>query len=156
MKFAINCILVTTDLSDLARKALSYAAAFAGEFGAVLYVLHVIEPPPFVSGLEATPLATSPTDERATVRRELIDWIRSASPTPVRIEPVVREGEPIAEIVAAASELKIDLIVISAHGRGGLRRVLLGSTAEHVLRRAPCPVMVVRPGDKDLHEPGAH
>jgi len=62
----------------------------------------------------------------------------------VPFKAVVREGEPYAQIVAAAKELGIDLIVLSTHGRTGLAHVFMDSTAEKVVRYAPCPVLIVR------------
>ncbi|HTD65875.1 MAG TPA: universal stress protein, partial [Candidatus Limnocylindria bacterium] len=63
---------------------------------------------------------------------------------------VVRNGVPFHEIAQAAATLKIDLIVISTHGYTGLKHVLLGSTAERVVRHAPCPVLVVRKEERDF------
>jgi nucleotide-binding universal stress UspA family protein len=63
---------------------------------------------------------------------------------------VVRLGHPYQEITDAARELKVDLIVISTHGYTGLKHVLLGSTAERIVRHAPCPVLTVREKEQDF------
>lgn len=70
----------------------------------------------------------------------------------VPVNPRVRQGKPCAEIVAAARDLNIDLIVLATRGYTGLRHVLLGSTAEQVVRHAPCPVRVVRERERDFIE----
>jgi len=68
----------------------------------------------------------------------------------VAVEALVRTGSPAVEIIEVARSLPADLIVISTHGRTGLTHVLLGSVAEHVVQRAPCPVFVVREEEHEI------
>jgi nucleotide-binding universal stress UspA family protein len=86
-----------------------------------------------------------PTDP--AVYRQAVDEMRGRLDGPdlkYPVEPAVREGDPAAEIVRAAEELPCSLTVIGTHGRTGLGRLLMGSVAEAVLRRAPCPVLTIR------------
>ena len=87
---------------------------------------------------------------RESADRELsklvVDEVRGV----VAADTLVRTGAPTEEIVNAAKKLPADIIVISTHGRGGLKHVLLGSVAERVVRHAPCPVLVVREHERDI------
>lgn len=145
-------LLVATDFSDQALQALDAALDVAGE-NAHLTLLHVY-PPPGLLMPEGFVAATPQT------YRELIDSIdRNLEELRVRatragltITPIAVQGHAAAEICRAARDGKHDLIVVGTHGRTGLARFVLGSVAEHVLRDAPCPVLVIRP----VHEPTAH
>jgi len=68
-------------------------------------------------------------------------------------ESIIRRGVPFVEILTAAGELKVDLITIATHGRTGLQQVLFGSTAEKVVRKAPCPVLSIRHPEHDFVMP---
>jgi nucleotide-binding universal stress UspA family protein len=140
-------LLVPTDFSRPAARALQYAGAFARRYGGRLTLLTVIEPDP-LSRFETNLLAVSRKTLHARVAAELSDLARQHV-APEHLEAVwVRSGKPFVEIVHAAQALKADLIILATHGYTGLRRVLLGSTAERVLREAPCPVLVVPAGQK--------
>ncbi|HEY2083873.1 MAG TPA: universal stress protein [Verrucomicrobiae bacterium] len=137
-------ILVPVDFSECSHKALQYAVSFARQFGAELMLLHVVvavPPPPQMLVFEAETLRGKYHEEAA---KHLSDWRKEVA-SQISVKAVVREGMAAhQEIVAAAHECNSDLIVIGNHGRGGLARVLTGSTAERVVRHAPCPVLVVR------------
>ena len=143
--FRLRKILVPIDFSDCSRKALHYALPFAREFGAQIVLLHVVQAaydyggefgPVVFPELESEWRARSETELRELARKELGEEIES--------QVVVRAGQPSAEIVEVARALETDLIIISTHGRTGLKHVLLGSQAENVVRHAPCPVLTVR------------
>ena len=125
-------ILVPLDLSECSRPALRYAAPVARQFGATITLLHAALPPK---------LAT------AKMASDLIEIGRQEFGADFGVDAIMRQGEPVEEIVAAASELNIDLIIISTHGYSGLKHALHGSIAERVLQAAPCPVCTIR---KDL------
>lgn len=125
-------ILVPLDLSQCSRPSMRYAAAVARQFGATITVLHAGLPPK---------LAT------AKIASGLIELDRGELGPDFRADAITRQGEPVEEIVAAASDLNIDLIIISTHGYSGLKHALCGSIAERVLQAAPCPVCTIR---KDL------
>ena len=143
--FRLKKILVPIDFSECARKALRYALPFAREFGAQVVLLHVIQPA-YDYGSEFGPTAypelESEWRERSEAKLKALAGTElgegSASQTFVRV------GQPAEEILAAAAALDVDLIIISTHGRTGLKHVLLGSQTEMVVRRAPCPVLTVR------------
>jgi nucleotide-binding universal stress UspA family protein len=137
-------VLVPVDFSECSHKAFQYAISFARQFSADLMLLHVVvavPPPPQMLVFEAETLRGKYHEEAA---KHLSEW-RKEAVSQISVKAVVREGMAAhQEIVAAAHECNSDLIVIGNHGRGGLARVLTGSTAERVVRHAPCPVLVVR------------
>ena len=150
----IQEILVPTDFSEHSNYALRYAMSVARQFGARLTLLHVIEPASFPSD----GLYVGPDFDRIAVTAEhniASLWEREKSRQLVAWRSLVKEGIPDQVILQTANNQKTDLIIIATHGRTGLARVFLGSTAERVIRQAPCPVLVVRmqPNEKD-QQPG--
>jgi nucleotide-binding universal stress UspA family protein len=135
----IRSILVPTDFSERSANAFRMACAVARDHGARLIVLHVVAPPmaAYVGGV-MTPEAWH-DDERWAELRSL----RPPDPQ-VPVEHLLAEGEPATMILQVAAKRECDLIVLGTHGRTGLGRVLLGSVAEAVLRRAACPVVTVK------------
>jgi nucleotide-binding universal stress UspA family protein len=146
----IRSILLPTDFSECGNYARSYAASLARKFGASIIAVHVIEPMvPTVgySGMtEPLPIADIADQLETSAERELPRIAESEDCVGLEIEEVIVHGEAAAEIVRVAKEKSADLIVLSSHGRTGLGRILFGSTAEAVVRHAPCPVLVVKPG----------
>jgi nucleotide-binding universal stress UspA family protein len=145
----IRTILLPTDFSECANYALSYAASLARQFSASIICVHVIEPMmPAVgyTGLtEPMPIADLNEQLEESAERELPKIAECDDCEGIAIEEVIVHGDAAAEIVRVASERKVDLIVIASHGRTGLGRILFGSTAESIVRHAPCPVLVVKP-----------
>lgn len=145
----IRSILLPTDFSECATYALSYAASLARQSGASVVCLHVIEPiMPAVgyTGLtEPLPIADISDQLEESAERELPKIGECDECEGLDIEEVIVHGDAAAEIVRVAKERAVDLIVISSHGRTGWGRILFGSTAESVVRHAPCPVLVVKP-----------
>jgi universal stress protein A len=145
-------ILVAVDFSASSRKAFYYATHFARQFDAEIMLLHVIvsaPPPPGMLVFEAEELNVKYYEQAA---RQLADWRREIVPA-LRVKAVTRTGTAAhQEIVEAARESNIDLIVIGNHGLTGFSRLLLGSTAERVVRHAPCPVLVIREREHDFIE----
>ena len=140
-------ILLPLDFSDPSRRALKLAREWAKFFGARVYLLFVIEPLPYMSGMESLPLTKSSPRVAAEAKTALDRLVREELPAPIQTATLVRQGKAYEQIVAAAQSLRIDLIIIGTHGYGGLSRVLLGSTAERVVRHAPCSVLTVRRRD---------
>ena len=143
-RLKLKSILVPIDFSEPAGKALRYALPFAEQFGAKITLLHVVEPiamPDFAN----FPLLTE-NDRVARVFRTKLDLLCKRETIKPRLieKTLVRFGKPFQEICDAARGLKVDLIVLSTHGYTGLKHAVLGSTAERVVRHAPCPVLVVR------------
>jgi universal stress protein A len=139
-------ILVPIDFSALSKKALEYAQQLANHFHADLTLLHVVEPeaPPIFDGYMISapaPAAVPVTAEK----RELRMLASSAQSAGVRqVHSAIRQGLASHEIVDAARDLDVDAIVIGTHGYTGWKHFCIGSTAERVVRAAPCPVLVVR------------
>jgi universal stress protein A len=144
-------ILVPIDFSDCSKKALQYALPLAKEHQAALTLLYVVPPPAYgtgeYGGIDYVQLEASLTQGGEKELAKLaVDEVRGE----VSTDTLVRVGSPAREIVDAARRVPADLIVISTHGRTGLKHVLLGSVAEHVVQRAPCPVFVVREREHEI------
>jgi nucleotide-binding universal stress UspA family protein len=137
--FPIHTILHPTDFSDYSTAALRMAEALARDYGARLVVLHVMPPPPVVAGEMG---AYIPELEDPTA---LWDRLNALQPEgSICVERFLVKGEPATEIVNMARGEKADLLVMGTHGRSGLGRLLMGSVAEWVMRKAPCPVLTVK------------
>lgn len=137
-------ILVPVDFSAPAREALDYAVAFAAQFQARLLVLHVVEIPYVGSGLGEIELPPVEAEVREPVAENLAKLVAAHVGGRIASETLMRTGQPWFEITEAAREQSADLIIVGTHGYTGLKHVLMGSTAERVVRHAPCPVLVVR------------
>lgn len=137
-------ILVPTDFSPASSKAFKYALRFAKQFEAELMLLHVLDPmPPSLTGI--TPSPDFSESELANAEKNFRAWVASARAVGVsKAKSTVRTGLASHEILEAAKDLGIDLVVIATHGFSGWKHFCIGSTAERVARSAPCPVLVVR------------
>jgi len=148
----IRSILLPTDFSECGNYALSYAASLARTFGASIICVHVIEPMvPTVgySGMtEPLPIADISDQLEYSAERGLPKIAECEECAGLEIEELIVHGEAASEIVRVAKDRKVDLIVVSSHGRTGLGRMLFGSTAEAVVRHASCPVLVVKPSEE--------
>jgi universal stress protein A len=142
--FKLQKILVPVDFSDCSKKALRYAIPFAREFGAELALIHVVEPYPSIP--EMGPVEVETLRDGRSALEDLRRTIGEATP----VKALLRTGAPSTEIVECARELGTDLIIISTHGHKGLTRMFLGSTAEKVVRYAPCPVLIVRESEREF------
>jgi nucleotide-binding universal stress UspA family protein len=132
-------ILFPTDFSERSEYAFRLACLMARDCNARLTIVHVVPPPmaAYVGGV-MTPELPRYDDEWAKLHR-----MRLPDPR-VSIEHLLAEGDTAAMILHVARERKCDAIVMGSHGRTGLSRVLLGSVAEEVTRKAPCPVVIVK------------
>jgi universal stress protein A len=140
-------ILVPVDFSPHAEQALRYGAALAEKFGAELHLVHVFQDlaiyqTEVVSG--APPILPPIEQLTASARGELERLVRAKNLQRLDVHAEVVEGSPVEEVVDYARDKDIDLIVLGTHGRGWLAHALLGSVAEKVVRKAPCPVLTVR------------
>lgn len=139
--FHLRHILVPIDFSGISRQALDVAVPLAKKFAAKISLLHVVPPntypPAFGLLLDATSVAEKAERELAAVARRHI-------PATLRNVTLVSTGQPAREITDAVRRLKVDLLVLTTHGHTSLAHVVLGSTAEQVVRYAPCPVLTVR------------
>lgn len=148
----VRRIAVPVDFSDHSRLGYDYAVALAGVFDARLQLLHVVEEalyPDFYYPILATsPEANPELSER--VKEALREWLRDVGGDEALTEIHVTAGRAAPEIARFLEEKQVDLAVLCSHGRTGVERVLLGSVAEGVVRRAHCPVLVVKAFGKRL------
>ncbi len=147
----IQTILVPLDFSEESLRALDYAGPLAKHFGAAIHLVYVYEGEHQFSSIASAIALISG------------QWMASKLQTegqhrvPGAIDAKnchVRSGRPFQEIAASAKELKADLIVIASHGYTGYKHLTFGSTAEHLLQYADCPMLVVRPGMADPVQSG--
>lgn len=136
-------ILVTTDFSGQSLPAVRHALVLGKRIGASVTLLHVVEPAPPVSGMEAVVLARTDSEVAGLARTQLEALAQRETKRDGKVTTVVRTGKPFHEISLAAGAGAADLVVIATHGHTGIKRVLLGSTAERVVRHAPCPVLTI-------------
>ena len=152
-------ILVATDFGDASETALAYGREFARRFGATLHVLHVVDDvatrvdlaaglPPDVGHLQAD------FEERARINLEALVGEEDRRELHARV--VLRTSAvPERAIVSYAADQHVDLIVMGTHGRGPVAHLFMGSVAERVVRRSPCPVLTVRHPEHEFVHPDA-
>lgn len=142
----INKILVPIDFSDYSKNALKYAAEFALNFKAKIYLIYVIEPIiyPADFSIGQVTIPTPDIDMHSRAQTELDALARTFIESSVDVETIIKSGKPFVEIVETASEKDIDLIIIATHGHTGVEHLLFGSTASRVIKKAPCPVLSLR------------
>jgi nucleotide-binding universal stress UspA family protein len=145
MQIDVERILVPLDFSDHAEPVLEWAAHLAEEHGSRVLLLHVYHLPVEFQQLEGAYL---PPDFWANVKSEaeghLASYAERLRERGLEVETLVREGYPATVIVDEADSQRSDLIVIGTHGHTGLKHLLLGSIAERVVQKAPCPVLTVK------------
>lgn len=158
-------ILVPTDFSPGSAEAWRMAQRLAPAVGADLVLMHVLDEADFLRSLEPEERRAdawsrhsagelniapdpregeAPTTAQEWAETQLDEWAAPARVAGLPVQTVLRAGVAQREIVAAVSDLRADLIVLSTHGRGGIDRFLHGSVADPVIRTAPCPVLAVR------------
>lgn len=142
-------ILVPTDFSEHSAKAMRYGAELAAKFGAELHLLHAIETTPTMYGDGAYfPPETEAELEAAAVKQ--LNDLKLDVTADLQVVRLAKHGHPFVEVIRYAKNSEIDLIVIGTHGRGAIAHMLLGSVAEKVVRKAPCPVLAVRDEEHDF------
>ena len=137
-------ILYPTDFSDFSLHAAKYAQSFASDYKAKLHVLHVLEPYYAVADVSGVADEPTPVDRLPMVDERLAHFCKEHLQAVDTVIHKTAVGRPFLEIIRYAKEHQIDLIVLGTHGRGVLSHVLIGSVAEKVVRKAPCPVLTVR------------
>ena len=136
------------DFSEPSLKAIEFALPLLKQFGANLHLVHVLEPAYPLASMAAFPLIVSRLEEGKRVRRHLKDVAKKFG-LELRSENIhAVRGQPFEEICRLARERSVDLIVTATRGNTGIKHLVLGSTAERVVRYSPCPVLVVRGGDR--------
>ncbi len=142
----IKKILVPIDFSDYSKSALKYAINFSKNFNSEIILVYVIEPaiypPDFSMGQIAIPSVDTEMDKRAAEELETLS--KKELPPDMKHKTIIKSGKPFIEIIDTAVEEDVDLIVMATHGHTGVEHILFGSTAEKVVRKAPCPVLTIR------------
>jgi universal stress protein A len=150
----MKTILHPTDFSTPSKYALEYAVACAKEFEAKLYLLHVIQeiqigtyygvptlPPPAQLVLDRDEIMMGIEKQASKALEEVLPpEVRGTIP----VQYLIRHGAPFLEIIRCAEQIEADMIVCGTHGRTGLKHAIIGSVAEKVVRKSPCPVLSVR------------
>jgi nucleotide-binding universal stress UspA family protein len=148
MDLPFKSLFVTTDFSPLGNAALPVAFRLAKDHGAKLVLATVLEFPPPPNPMYAHYYPTPTPEQKAAASAAALGALKALAPASlaagVEWEPVVLEGDPATELCHAVARRGASLVVISSHGRTGLKKVLLGSVAERVLRGTHTPVLIVR------------
>lgn len=155
MKIDINKILCPLDFSEGSEHAMLYALAFAQAYDAHLELLHVVELPFLPSYSTAgVPDLTLPVDQiQDECQKRLQSTVEEQKEKHEDVEGKVLAGAPFVEIIEEARDGDFDLLVVGTHGRSGLKHMLIGSVAEKVVRKAPCPVLTVKHPEHEFVEP---
>ena len=142
----IKTILVPIDFSDYSKNALKYAVDFAHHFKADIHIVYIIEPAVYPADFSMGQIAYPTIDEDISERakKELNELAKEIVGESLKWIIIIKTGKPFYEINSTASETDADLIIIATHGHTGMEHLLFGSTAEKVVRKAPCPVLTLR------------
>lgn len=138
-------ILVPTDFSDCSNAAVKYGVELARAFNATLHLLHVVQDPytqPWAADAFPAAIGDLLTEWQQQAQARLSESIAPADRDRVRVTCTI--GSPCADILRYANQYSVDLVVMGTHGRGPVAHMLLGSVAEKVVRKSPCPVLTVR------------
>lgn len=138
-------ILCPIDFSECSLYALSYAIDLSVKEHASLYLIHVIETHISDIGDIMKQIDLLLDDKQINnLRMQLINLIPDDIRSNIHTEPIVEKGIPFVEIIKTAKDKQVDLIVMGTHGRTGLEHILIGSVAERVIQKSPCPVLSIR------------
>lgn len=150
----IKNILCPIDYSVYSEKALTYAIEFAEKYGARLYLIHVLDIRIYdINDPDLYNVNVVDKETLDTLRERLLRCISEETKGKISVEAIVVQGVPFAEIIKVSKEYMIDLIVLGTHGRTGLSHAIMGSVAEKVVRKAPCPVLTIRHPEHDFVMP---
>ncbi len=144
----INCIVVPVDFSEITGQLVEYAVNMAGKLSADIHFVHVVH---FYAGDGMTGLASLQVLEERMVsnaKERISIIVKDTREKGAGCTGDVLIGDPVDEIIQFAEEKKSELLIISTHGAKGLEKILLGSVAERVLKRAHCPVLFMNPHKK--------
>ena len=141
----IKTILCPIDFSEISANALEYAVFLASYHHAELLILHVVEQLHEFEHYQILVLTPQElAEEMEKQAHEKLTKLTEQIKKTIKVETVVRQGKPFVEIIKEAKEKDMDLIVMASHGRTGVSHMLMGSVAEKVVRKANCPVLIVR------------
>ncbi len=151
---SLKKILVPTDFSELSKRAVDYALSLVQQYGAEMTLLTVVDDRVFQDGLvDVAYLEQQVMEARNESFSKRLEALRAetanSAPAKAKITSEMIFGVAFSEIVQYAKDNQTDLIVMGTHGTSGITHMLLGSTTEKVVRKAPCPVMIVRDKKKE-------
>lgn len=144
----VSKILIPIDFSTVGQSALEMATSLARDQGAKLIIVHVEEPPIAYGGGELYYGLEEPDREQL---KKMLSEVHPTDPA-VAYEHRLLVGSPASAIVFLAEQENVDMIVLPTHGRTGLMRLLMGSVAEEVVRKAKCPVLTVKAAAAQLEK----
>ncbi|MBL6955536.1 MAG: universal stress protein [Chlorobium phaeobacteroides] len=147
----IQRILCPVDFSEASRNAVRYAHEFAKGMGSSLVLLNVVEPRPMAVDMSLSYVPLEEDLEKAA-REDLEEIIKTEREQGVEVEAEVEIGTPSEVIISKSRERDVNLIILGSHGKTGLSRLLMGSVAESVVRKAACPVLIVKAEEKEFIE----
>jgi nucleotide-binding universal stress UspA family protein len=161
MSTLIKKILLPTDNSENSREAFQYAISLGEKYGSTIYAVYVVDMSYLEQGYryESNPRRSPVEDLEENIvkekAKETEEFIKKNTKDykGLKIEKFIRKGKPFVEIIIAAREKEADLIVMGTHGRTGISHALMGSVAEKVVRKAPCPVLTIKPRDFEFKVP---
>ncbi|GJQ47780.1 MAG: universal stress protein [Candidatus Kuenenia stuttgartiensis] len=137
-------ILCPIDHSECSYLALKYAVSLALKDEAKLYIMHVIDTRAYDTEIYKFSPYNLDEATMSKIHADLLKSLPEGTTDLLEVETIVEKGIPFNEIVNKGEKLEMDIIVIGTHGRSGLAHVMMGSVAEKVVRKAPCPVLTVR------------
>jgi nucleotide-binding universal stress UspA family protein len=151
----IKTILYAIDFSEGARAAMDHAIMFARDYRAKLILLHILQDISIADWYVPSSLSMGELmeDMEKNAWEEMRTWEAEIASKVNNVEVIVIRGVPFVEIIRTARSKNADMVVIGTHGRTGIDHMLFGSTAEKVVRKAPCPVLTVRMAGKEFKMP---
>ena len=151
---SIRNILCPIDYSVYSEMALKYAIEFAEKYQAKLYLMHVLDIRVYdINNPELYNINIVDEETIEKLRERLLRCVNEDTRGRISVEALIIQGVPFAEIIKVSKEYGIDLIVIGTLGRTGLSHAIMGSVAEKIVRKAPCPVLTIRHPEHDFIMP---
>ena len=152
MRMQFRSVVCATDFSDHSNRTIPYGVAIAREFGAKLYLCHVIDLTALTIYGE---FQIDPVGQQTRIRQEAHEQLeKMLGPHRIQWEPLIAVGQPAAEITRLVEEKGIDLVVSATRGRSGLKRLILGSVTQRLMRTLSCPLLAVQGPEQGLIDPG--
>ena len=150
MRIQLKRVLCATDFSDLSNRTISFGVALAKTFGAKLFVCHIIDLPFAAMNGEVQLDPIEQQDRMTTYAQDQLEQMFEKEP--IDWEPLISIGHTADEISRIVDEKRIDFVISATHGRSGLKRLLLGSVTERLMRTLSCPLLIIKEQGKEVPE----
>jgi nucleotide-binding universal stress UspA family protein len=142
-------ILCPLDFSEFSNEIVNYAVNIAGKYGSELHLLHVIPNLNYYTPYESFLTPENLVALESSIEKEVgKDFEKIIKKIDTSVKTIIKSGAPFVEIIEYVKAESIDLVVMGTHGRSGIEHILIGSVAEKVVRKSPCPVLTIRPKNK--------